>query len=396
MDRLIKISDRILRDTDTSFTRYLYNDIEFDNRLIILYGCRGVGKTTLIIQRLKNVPDPSTCIYLSLDHITFIETKLVDVIDDLYDLGYRTFALDEVHKYENWSIEVKNIYDSYKDVTMLITASSALNITTTSGDLSRRADRYELKGFSFREFIHFEYGLALPGYTIDELIKNHMDIASDVLDKIDIPKAFKKYLNKGYYPFYKESGKKYHERISSIINQVIDVDLPPIFNIDYNSTRQVKKLLAVISRLSPFSPNIAKLSRDLGISRNSLLAFIDYLDSASIINTLKSNRKSDSVLTKPDKIFLENTNIAYAMTMTEPNIGNLREAFVMNTLSPTYNPSTPQKGDFMINDRYVIEVGGPNKTRHQIYGIPNAYLVQDGVLKGGVGNIPMWLFGFLL
>ncbi len=395
MDSLLRHSNRILKNTSTKFKRYLHEQIEYDARLIIIKGCRGVGKTTLLNQHIIDQRDVHKSIHLSLDHLYFTDHKLLYTVESLYALGYRNYVIDEVHKYENWSVEVKNIYDSFRDIKMLITASSALNIDSASGDLSRRADRYNLIGLSFREYLNFELGLQLPRLTLQDLINKSATVESALRNEIAIEKYFKRYLSKGYFPFYKEAGRRYHDRIANIINQVIEVDLPPIFSIDYNTVRQVKRLLSLISRMAPFTPNISKLSRDLGIPRNSLLVYIDYLDSAGLINILKSNKKSDSALTKPDKIYLENTNISYALSIDAVNTGTLRETFMRNALSVHHHCTTPIAGDLMVDDQYVFEIGGPNKNFHQIADMPNAYLVKDIFTSGGQGVIPMWLFGFL-
>ncbi|MFT5885629.1 MAG: putative AAA+ superfamily ATPase [Arcticibacterium sp.] len=392
MHVLEKIHERLLAHTDIAFKRYLYDEIDFEDRMIAVTGCRGVGKTTLLLQYLK---EKGTGIYFSLDHLYFATNTMLGIIENFYEKGYRTFALDEVHKYENWSRELKNIYDSYPDVKLLITSSSALDIMKGSADLSRRLDTYTLKGLSFREYLAFENIVSLPAISLEYLISNHITIAEEWVLKHPISKLFKAYLKKGYYPFYKETGKKYPERVRSIINQVIEVDLPPIFNIDYSSVRQIKKLLGVISEIAPFSPNIAKLASQLEIPRSRVLLFLDYLDKAGILNTLKAAQKSESALTKPDKVFLNNTNIAEALSINESNIGTGRESFFMNVVSTRYQVSTPAKGDFMVDNTYVFEIGGKNKTTHQIYGVPNAYLAKDDIAVGSAHVIPLWLFGFL-
>jgi len=395
MDILKKASSRIVANTDTSFKRYLYDEVDFDVRLVMLKGSRGVGKTTLMLQYLKELGDPATGIFMSLDHIVFTERRLIDVVDSMYGEGYRTFALDEVHKYVDWSIELKNIYDNYPDIQMIVTASSALDIMKGLADLSRRADVYTLHGLSFREFLSFEYDVVIPSFSFDELIAEHQDLSEELSNDFNVLKYFKYYLQFGYYPFYKESKRRYHDRIRAVVNQVIEVDLPPIFSIDYNSIRQLKKLLSIISRIAPFTPNVTKLSKELGIGRNRVLLFLDYLDSAGVINLLKSARKSDSAMAKPDKIFLNNPNLIYALSLTKPNVGTLRETFFMEAVSATEHVSTPAKGDFLINDAYVAEVGGLNKNMHQIYDMPNPILVKDGVATGGAGVIPIWMMGLL-
>jgi len=393
LEHLLEISRRRITNTETDFLRELYADVEWKSRLILLKGCRGVGKTYMMLQHLKFCND--TSVYLSLDNIFFLSNTLSETVDALYKKGYRLFGLDEVHKYPNWSIEIKNIYDNYSDVRLIVTSSSALDIIAGQGDLSRRMDEYRMRGMSFSEFVAFEHKEELPNFSLDELLENQTEIYDEYYERLDLSKKFNTYLKKGYYPYYKESGNKYHDRLQSVILQVIDSDMAAIFKIDYESARQIKKLLALISRIVPFSPNVSKLSRDLAMSRNSVLTYLDYLSEADIIYGLKSMVKSDSALTKPDKVYLENTNLLYAFDVASVNSGTIRETFVMNTLSRAGMVSTPAKGDFMIDEKYVIEVGGANKTFHQLSGMPNAILVKEGISRGGTGIIPMWLLGLL-
>jgi predicted AAA+ superfamily ATPase len=393
LENLLEISKRRIANTETHFLREMYADIEWKSRLILLKGCRGVGKTYMMLQHLKS--SGAASVYLSLDNIYFLSNTLSETADALYKKGYRLFGLDEVHKYPNWSIEIKNMYDNYPDIRLIITSSSALDIMAGQGDLSRRMDEYRMRGLSFSEFVAFEYNDELPTYSLDELLTNHEEIYDKYYERLDLNKKFNAYLKKGYYPYYKESGTKYYDRLQSVMLQVIDFDMAAIFKIDYESARQIKKLLAMISRIVPFSPNVSKLSRDLSMSRNSVLIYLDYLAEADIIYGLKSMTKSDSALTKPDKIYLENTNLLYAFGVAAVNSGTIRETFVMNALSRAGVVSTPVKGDFMIDEKYVIEVGGISKTYHQLSGMPNAILVKEGISKGSTGIIPMWLLSLL-
>jgi len=393
LENLLEISRRRIANTETNFLRDMYANIEWKSRLILLKGCRGVGKTYMMLQHLKS--SSAASVYLSLDNIYFLSNTLSETVETLYKKGIRLFGLDEVHKYPNWSIEIKNIYDNYSDVRLIITSSSALDIIAGQGDLSRRMDEYRMRGLSFTEFLLFEYDENLPTYSLDELLEHHAEIYDEYYEKLDLGRKFNTYLKKGYYPYYKESGSKYHDRLQSVILQVIDSDMAAIFKIDYESARQIKKMLAMISRIVPFSPNVSKLSRDLAMSRNSVLTYLDYLSEADIIYGLKSLVKSDSSLTKPDKIYFENTNLLYAFDVAAVNIGTIRETFVMNTLSRSGLVSTPAKGDFMIDAKYVIEVGGANKTFHQLGGMPNAILVKEGISRGSTGILPMWILGLL-
>ncbi len=393
LDNLLEISHRRIANTETIFLREIYTNVEWKSRLILFKGCRGVGKTYMMLQYLKS--SSITSAYLSLDNIHFLSNTLSETVDALYKKGVRLFGLDEVHKYPNWSIEIKNIYDNYSDVRLIITSSSALDIMAGQGDLSRRMDEYTMRGMSFTEFLVFEYKEELPTFTLDELLEQHAEIYDKYYERLELNRKFNIYLKKGYYPYYKESGSKYHDRLQSVILQVIDSDMAAIFKIDYESARQIKKMLAMISRIVPFSPNVSKLARDLAMSRNSVLTYLDYLSEAGIIYGLKSLAKSDSSLTKPDKIYFENTNLLYAFDVASVNIGTIRETFVMNTLSRSGTVSTPVKGDFMIDEKYVIEVGGANKTFHQLSGMPNGILVKEGISRGSTGILPMWMLGLL-
>ena len=392
---LYKTSERVINSIDLSFKRYLYREIDFNSRLIIIKGSRGVGKTTLILQSVKEHSDPKHSIWLSLDHILFTTTRVVTIIDKLYEEGYRTFAFDEVHKYPDWSIEIKNIYDSYPDIKMLVTASDALNIMQGMGDLSRRADVYHLKGLSFREYLELDHNIKLKTCSYSDLKSHHIEIAEEIIHDVDVLKHFSSYLKMGYYPYFAESKKRYPEKVKQVINHVIEIDLPPIFAIDYNSIRQLKKLLALLARLVPYTPEITKLARDVGIGRNRILLFLDYLNSAGLINLLNSARKTDSVMSKPDKIFMENTNIIYALGLGVAHAGTIRETYAMNALSTTEQVHTPVKGDFMINHTDIAEVGGKNKNFKQIYDMPNSYLIKDGIAVGGTDVMPLWCLGLL-
>ena len=392
---LATISERLIETRSLDFKRYLYGDINFDARLIIIKGFRGVGKTTMLMQAIKEAASTTKVIYLSLDHIYFTEYRLIHIFDAYYMKGYRSFVMDEVHKYPDWSIELKNLYDSYPDAKVFVTASSALKIIAGSADLSRRADIYHLKGMSFREYLSFSDDITLTMYTFDDLVEKYEEIHETYHNTFDITRRFGKYLKGGYYPYFKEAGTKYYDRVTSTINQVIEIDMPAIFNIEYETTRQIKRLLAMLSRLAPYTPNITQLARDLKMSRTNVLEYLDYLESADLIHILKSNAKSDSVLTKPDKVFLDNTNLIYALGFGQENTGMIRETFAMNALSVNNKVSTPARGDLLVDDKYTIEIGGPKKTFHQISDMANPILIKEGIEKGAKGILPMWMLGLL-
>ena len=393
MDRFILKSEKKRNEVSDTFVRYLWKEVDWSQRLILLLGHRGVGKTTLLLQQMKS--DPTKSIYLSLDDYYFEEIRLIEVVSALYDLGYRSFYLDEIHRYVHWSKELKNVYDDFTDSKFIVTGSSILEISKGQADLSRRAVVYPLLGLSFREFLLLEEKIDLQVVALEELIRNHTAISADYLDHFDVKTSFKNYLNYGYYPFYREGKRVYHQKLQETTNLVIDSDITPFEELNYTTVRVMKKLLYVISQSVPFIPNISKLAEKMGVTRNTILKLLDILDKAQLLSLLHTSTEGVSMLQKPEKIYLQNTNLAYMFAHESPNVGNIRETFFLNQLQVKHQVTAPKYGDFMVDSTYVFEVGGNSKTSKQIQGVPNAYLAIDGI-EGGVGNrIPLWLFGFL-
>ncbi len=393
MNRFIFKSEKKRNEVSDTFVRYLWKEVDWSQRLILLLGHRGVGKTTLLLQQMKS--DPTKSIYLSLDDYYFEEIRLIEVVSALYDLGYRSFYLDEIHRYVHWSKELKNVYDDFTDSKFIVTGSSILEISKGQADLSRRAVVYPLLGLSFREFLLLEEKIDLQVVALEEMIRNHTAISADYLDHFDVKTSFKNYLNYGYYPFYREGKRVYHQKLQETTNLVIDSDITPFEELNYTTVRVMKKLLYVISQSVPFIPNISKLAEKMGVSRNTILKLLDILDKAQLLSLLHTSTEGVSMLQKPEKIYLQNTNLAYMFAHESPNVGNIRETFFLNQLQVKHQVTAPKYGDFMVDSTYVFEVGGTSKTSKQIQGVPNAYLAIDGI-EGGVGNrIPLWLFGFL-
>jgi predicted AAA+ superfamily ATPase len=393
MEKILEISNRRLQNISLEFKRDIYADIEWNSRCILLNGCRGVGKTYLMLQYLNSKIDLS--IYISLDNLFFLSNTLSDTLDYFYKKGIRYFGIDEIHKYPDWSLEIKNIYDNYPDVQLILSSSSALDILAGVGDLSRRLDQYNIKGLSFLEFLKFEYGLEIKSLSWEEILNTHEEMYELYYEKYAIHTKFNNYLKKGYYPYYKEAGTKYFDRLRAVIIQVIESDMAAIFNTNYEATRQMKKLLNLLANIGPFTPNVSKLSRDLSLNRISVLKYMDFLAQADIVAILKSPIKSDSILTKPEKIYFENTNLLYAFDANFTNSGTVRETFTMNAFDGAVQISVPLKGDFIVDDKYVVEVGGKNKNFTQLQGMPNSCLVVDGIGKGSKNRIPLWCLGFL-
>ena len=393
MERLQKIHRNLLRNTRVSIRRYLNSEIAWEKRLISITGARGAGKTTLLLQRIKEVHGlQDHALYVTLDDIYFETTRLVEFADTFVENGGTHLYLDEVHKYQYWSKDLKLIYDYYPKLKIVFTGSSALNIYKGDSDLSRRAVAYKLAGLSFREFLLFDKGIDIPVMSLDQLL--HSESLNDLPDKIDVLSSFKEYLSYGYYPFYLDGKSTYGESLRNIVNLVLETDLPAVENITYQSIHKIRRLLSILTAMVPFTPNISRLAQDLGTSRDVLLKYFSWLERVRIIHTLVSASKGMGPLTKPDKIYLDNTNLCYTLGDGNPDLGNLRETFFMNQLSVKHKVNTPKYGDFIVDEKYVFEVGGPSKTHAQIKGVPQAYVAADGILYRKGRKVPLWYFGF--
>ena len=376
--------------------RDFINSVDWSNRLIGIKGARGVGKTTLLLQYIKlNHKLDSSVIYASLDNLHFQNNTLVDFTESFVQRGGRFMYLDEVHRYKNWGIELKNIYDDYPELKIVFTSSSILELRKARADLSRRAVMYEMPGLSLREFLKFETGLDLPAFSINDLINDHIDITTDFIGKFKPLQYFQEYLKYGFYPYYLENLKSFHQKLEEVIQTVLDVDIPQFQEMQISHIKKLKKLLYVISASSPFKPNIQKLSEKIEISRNTLKIYLNYLEEARIINQLEASTKGVSVLQKPEKIYLHDTNLIYVLAPEKLEIGSVRETFFYNQVNVNNIITSSKVADFLVNDKYTFEVGGKTKSSKQISGIADAYIVKDNIEMGFDNKIPLWLFGFL-
>lgn len=392
MEGLISKSEKKSKSLKAQQKRYLYEQIEWGQKLILILGYRGAGKTTLLLQYLSASRQKG--IYLSLDDFYFESNRLIQTISTLYELGYRSFLMDEVHRYGWWSKDLKQLYDDYEDIQLVATGSSILDVSRGHADLSRRAAVYHLYGLSFREYLNFRHHLSLKKLELMEVLNEHHLLAPNYLDRISIQKDFQEYLKFGYYPYFLESKNTYHQKLYETIKMVIDTDIAPFEELQHSTIRILKKLLFVLSESVPFSPNINKLAATLEAPRNTILRLLDILDKAQILHLLRTATKGASYLQKPDKIYLQNTNLIYTLTPNMHNVGNIRETFFINQLQVLHTVTTPKFGDFMVDESYVFEVGGSTKTAQQIKGVPNAYLALD-IASGNTNRIPLWLFGML-
>ncbi len=394
MEDLINISKKRIEGVPSHFSRFLKSRIDINQRLIGIKGARGTGKTTLLLQLLKELP-PNKVLFANLDNLWFSNNTLVSLAEAFARTGGKYLYLDEVHKYANWSQELKNIYDAYPELNVVFTSSSALDINTGRYDLSRRALIFELPGLSFREFLEMKYKIKVKPITLEKILFDNHKVVTNILKKLKPYEFFAEYLSYGYYPYFTEGTTYYHQRLMETINIVIETDLPAIFHIEYNSILKIKKLLVIISEIAPYIPNIKKLSVQIGTTRDSLLKFLQLLHNAHIVRWLGSDAFGINFLNKPEKLYLENTNISYTLNKSKINMGTIRETFFLNQLSANHMVSYPKKADFLVDNKYTFEIGGKNKGKKQIEGVDNSFIVKDDIEYGYGNIIPLWLFGFL-
>ncbi len=398
MEKLIELSKQKVQNTEMNFTRYALEKIDWSQRLTGITGARGVGKTTLMLQFLKShFANSDHAIYVSLDELFFSSNKLVNFADRFVKNGGRHLFVDEAHKYPGWSTEIKNIYDRYEKLKIVFSGSSALEIFKGKADLSRRALHFHLHGMSLREYIELTYHIKTPVFSLQEIISNPDNSCKSIIEKVETPlKYFNEFLKYGIYPFYIEDKANYHKRLMGIVNHIIETDMPALYGIDYTSVIAIKKLLYIISGIVPFKPNISELSRKMGVSRETVVKYLHFLDNADITKSLLSSTGGISMLNKPEKVYLNNPNLFYTLAeVNTPNVGTLREAFFMYQFSQAHKITYSQQSDFLVDGKYTFETGGRSKKTTQIKNLKNAWVVRDDIEYGHKNIIPLWLFGFL-
>ncbi|MCF8367490.1 MAG: AAA family ATPase [Bacteroidales bacterium] len=397
MQNLINYSSARINSVSTKFVRYLTKEIEWDDRLIGITGARGTGKTTLMLQHIKNTFGASgDTLYVSLDDYYFTQHRLFDLAEKFYMNGGLHLFVDEVHKYPSWSIDIKNIYDIFPELKIVFSGSSALQLHKATGDLSRRAAMYHLHELSFREYLNLTLKTNFESILISDILSNHQKLAGDIVKNIRITALFKNYLQNGAYPFFIEAKGQYYDRLINTVNTIIENDLPAIENINYQSVHKLRKLISLIADSVPFKINISELSRKSGLSRDVLLRLLALLDNASLITNIRQKGAPTGHLTKPDKIYLNNTALLFAInTNQQVSSGTIRETFFMNQLIQKHKLLSVKKGDFLVDNKYTFEIGGRNKTNEQIAGLNNAFVVADDIEFGYKNTIPLWMFGFL-
>jgi len=396
MDTLIEKSYQKVRDVDTRFIRSIMDKIDWDDRLIGIRGARGVGKTTVLLQRIKKkLGNTSETLYVSLDNLWFTEHSLLELVDFFVKRGGKFLFLDEVHKYPNWSQAIKNIYDDFPTLKVVFTGSSLLEILNARADLSRRSIVYDIQGLSYREFLNITQKTDFQIVSLSDILKNHKEKSDEILLKIKPLQFFNEYLRHGYYPFFTEGITRFPYRLEEVVNMILEIELPLLRSVEPAYILKIKQLLQIVAESVPFIPNIDGLSKRIKIHRNTLISYLNYLQETRLINHLHKDISGINRLQKPEKIYLENPNLAYTLAEKNADIGNIRETFFLNQMSYNHIVEYPNSGDFWVDKQFLFEIGGKNKSGKQIKEAGNAYIVADNIEYGFDKKIPLWLFGML-
>ncbi|MGM9791671.1 MAG: ATP-binding protein [Candidatus Cryptobacteroides sp.] len=398
MDSLFDKHAIYLAETPTAIIRAQMYSIDWDSRLISIKGPKGVGKSTLMKQFIKlNYPlESRKALYCSADSFYFTRNTLVDLADGFVKRGGERLFIDEIHKYEGWSREIKEIYDLYPKLKVVISGSSLLQILGGDADLSRRCISYTMQGLSFREYLLFAKGIELPKWSLEEILSSPWAICEKITNECSPLEFFTDYMLYGYYPYYFDNPRTYFTSIENVVNYTIDYELPAIRNVDVGNVRKIKALLYVLANNIPFQVDISKLAGKIGIERNTLLAYLKYLDEAKLIKLLYSDITSVKKMQKPDKIFIDNNNLLTALSEKGGDIGTKREIFSVNQLSYNHKVEYGKTtGDFKIDGRYLFEIGGKDKTFDQIAALPDSYIFADDIDRPSGAKLPLWLLGFL-
>ena len=386
---------RKIAKVDLRFKRYLYSQINWKARIISIKGARGTGKTTMLLQHiLENYEDIDQTLYASLDNLWFATHSLMELVDWADRHGISRLYLDEVHRYELWSQSLKNIYDDYPDMSIVYTSSSLLVLDNATVDMSRRQTPYTLYGLSFREYLELEGIFKTEAISLDDVLMHHVKKAMNIVGRIKVAPLFEAYLAHGYYPFYRESLEDFPSRLRETVTVVIDSDLPAVENVTYETLQKTKKLLMIISEHVPFEPTMSELWRQLSTDNESGLKMLYALDKAQVLALLTAKTNNYKSLSKPDKTFLSNPNLMHVLC-PKVDKGNERETFFISQLRVLHDVRYPKQGDFLIDNKFLFEVGGKNKTFEQIADVPNSYLAVDDTEVGSGCRIPLWMFGFL-
>ncbi|HCM19291.1 MAG TPA: AAA family ATPase [Porphyromonadaceae bacterium] len=386
MDKLFEYSNKLIRETDTTFFRYMYNEINWKSRMIGLVGARGVGKTTLILQYIKQNLNLAETLYVTAEDFYFVENRFIDLADAFIKQGGKYLFIDEIHKYKEWAKELKLIYDYHKELKVVFTGSSVLDIKKGTSDLSRRAVIYNMQGLSFREYLQLFHNIQSNIFSLDEIIAHKVELP-------DLPhplRLFSSYLKTGYYPFAMD--EDFGIRLNQIINQTLENDIPMYAEMNVATGRKLKQLLSIIAKSAPFKPNMTKIAKMLSASRNNIADYCLYIEEAGLIAQLRDQTGGIRGLGKVDKIYLDNTNLIYHLAEENSNIGNVRETFFLNQMRVKQDVYASSVSDFLIGDK-TFEIGGKNKGQKQIKNTQHGFVVKDDIEYGYLNVIPLWQLG---
>jgi predicted AAA+ superfamily ATPase len=402
MDALFRKHDRLLANISTEIIREKMDEIHWNTQLIIILGAKGVGKSTLIKQHIKQNYQPGDrhVLYCSADTVDFSTRTLVELAEEFVIRGGKLLAIDEIHKYKSGntdlSREIKEIYELFPDLKMIVSGSSLLRLKEGDADLSRRAVKYTMSGLSFRETLRFYHGLSFPVWSLEDILAHPYDLWQMVSSKCKPVAMFKEYLEKGYYPFLLEGEGEYYTKIEQVVNYIIETELPQICKVDVANVRKLQALITMICSEIPFELNANRIAAALEIGRDTVVEYLKYLGDAKVLNLLYSDRKKIGKLSKPDKVYLENTNIMYALAPTKVEIGTLRETFAISSLSESHNVEYGKaQGDFKVDSKYTFEIGGRSKDFSQIAGVKDSYIFADDWDMPDGAKLPLWMLGFL-
>ena len=395
IERIYSISREKIAGIGLGFKRFIYDEVDWGDRLLSLKGPRGVGKTTLLLQKIAECEEErNTTLYLSLDNVWIDAKDIWELAEYHLAHGGTRLVLDEVHYLDNWQQLMKNLYDDFESLKVAYTGSSMLKLKARQGDLSRRLISYELPGLSFREFLKLEGALDIEPLALETILKQHVDIAMEIKKKVKILPLFERYLKSGYYPFYREAASDYFQRVRAIANQILESDWPSVEEVTVSTIRKARKMMTILASLPPQTPVMKDLYSQLGTERQHGLKILYALERGGLLRLLASASEKLSNLSSPEKIYCDNTNLMYAIS-AEADIGTARETFFISQMGLRHSLGYPKKGDFKVDDRWLFEIGGKGKGFNQIKDIPESFVVNDGVEVGLGNKIPLWLFGFL-
>ncbi|MDD6701759.1 MAG: AAA family ATPase [Bacteroidales bacterium] len=395
MEQLFKKHRMFISQVDMSIVREIVDKINWQKQLVAIKGSRGVGKTTLMRQYIKKTygVQPGKALYCVMDSIYFTTHSLLDMAENFYMMGGEHLFLDEVHKYPTWSKEIKEINDLYPNLKVTFTGSSLIQILNADADLSRRVLSYTMEGLSFREFLHFYKGIQLPIFSLQEILQDPDSICDKVNEVCRPQQMFEEYLRVGYYPFYDGNETEYYSRIENVINFIVEQEMPLFCGVEPAFTRKMKAMLLFLASNLPYEVNIAKLASYLELNKSTVLSYLSSMQRAELLHLLYADNKSVTKMQKPDKIFLHNTNMLFALAQNSV-IGTIRECFVVNQLAVNHTVEYGKSvGDFKIDGKITFEVGGHDKSFDQIANVPDSYILADSMEYPIGKKLPIWLVG---